>query len=151
MLHSDARGIYPEVNLVDFESVVREAMTRLHPHKIERVWGEAKSSRHEGFFIDQRRVKTQAAPEMIFGAVKKLARQFAVETAADDAILARLTMKLPGDAWLEWKLEPACVSQTVFFTPRGSLGFFFWHLLRVFHLFIFQRLKKAIPRNSVVK
>jgi len=151
VLHNDTRRIYPEVNLVDFESVVREALTRLHPHRIERVWGEAKASRHEGFFIDQSRVKTQAAPEMIFSAVKKLARQFVIETAADDSILARLTMKLPGEAWLEWKVESSCVAQTVFFTPRGSLGFFFWHLLRVFHLFIFQRLKKSIPRNSVVK
>ncbi|MBI5943738.1 MAG: DUF2867 domain-containing protein [Chloroflexi bacterium] len=147
VLRDDARKIYPEVNLVDFESAVREAMTRLHPHKIERVWDSAKSFKHEGFFIDHRLIKTQAAHEEVFDAVKKLAQQFDVESSADDAILARLTMKLPGSAWLEWNAghdsDVTSLTQTLFFTPRGPLGFFFWHLLRMFHLFIFQRLKKS--------
>jgi hypothetical protein len=149
-MHADARKIYPEVNLVDFETVVREAMSRLHPHKIE-LWDETKSFKHEGFFIDRRRVKTQATPGHLPGAAKKMARQFVVEPAADDVTLARLTMKMPGSAWLEWKLERGFVSQTVFFAPRGLPGFFYWHLLRAFHLFIFLRLKKSTPRNSVVK
>lgn len=53
VLHDDARKTFPEVMLMDFESAVREALRRLHPHEVERVWddGQDASLRHEGFFI----------------------------------------------------------------------------------------------------
>ena len=80
VMHNDARKIYPEVNLIDFESATKEALTRLHPLKIERVWddgeGQVKTLKHEGFFIDHREIKVDAEPEKVFNIIRKFARKF---------------------------------------------------------------------------
>ncbi len=49
VMHNDARKIYPEVNLIDFESATKEALTHLHPLKIEHIWddGEAHVKTHQ--------------------------------------------------------------------------------------------------------
>ena len=64
VMHNDAHEIFPEVNLMDFKSATREALTHLHPLKIERVWnddqGQVRTLRHEGFFIDHRKIKVDA-------------------------------------------------------------------------------------------
>lgn len=76
IVHNDARKIYPEVNLIAFELAVKEALTRLHPLKIERVWddgeGQVKILKHEGFFIDHREVEVDAKPEKIFDVLKNM-------------------------------------------------------------------------------
>lgn len=70
VMHNDARKIYPEVNLIDFESAAREALTRLHPLKIERVWEDGeeqvKTLKHEGFFIDHRQMQVDADLQKVF-------------------------------------------------------------------------------------
>ncbi|NOT05054.1 MAG: NAD(P)H-binding protein [Anaerolineales bacterium] len=157
VMHDDARRIYPEVNLIDFESATKEALTRLHPHKIERVWddrdGQTKILRHEGFFIDHREIKVDTTPEKMFDAVKKIGGRFTIETIGDNQILARLKMILPGEGWVEWKKGRASnyLAQTVFFTPHGLGGFLFWYLLHPFFTIIFKGWLKNIARNSVVK
>lgn len=84
VMHNDARKIYPEVNLVDFESATREALTRLHPLKIERVWesdldfgGLSKATsevqlKHEGFFIDHREMQVDADMSRVFEVVTRM-------------------------------------------------------------------------------
>ncbi len=159
VMHDDARKIYPEVDLIDFESATREALTRLHPRKIERVWddgeGHIKILKHEGFFIDHREIKIKAAPEKIFEAVKKMTGNFLIEAAEEDQILVQLKTKIPGRAWVEWKAERVFdvtnLSQTFFFTPRGFAGFLIWYMLRPFSIFVFKNWLKNIERNSVVK
>jgi uncharacterized protein YbjT (DUF2867 family) len=159
VLHNAARRIYPEVNLIDFESATKEALTRLHPHKIERVWddeGRTRTLKHEGFFIYQRELKVAAAPEKIFSVITKLADRFEVEyVEADHLLLAHLKIKTPGEGWLEWRAGHAgnvtTITQTVFFTPRGFGGFFLWYLLYPIIALAFQGLLKNIARNSVVK
>ena len=159
VLHNAARRIYPEVNLIDFESATKEALTRLHPHKIERVWddeGRTRTLKHEGFFIYQRELKVAAAPEKIFSVITKLADRFEVEyVEADHLFLAHLKIKTPGEGWLEWRAGHAgnvtTITQTVFFTPRGFGGFFLWYLLYPIIALAFQGLLKNIARNSVVK
>ncbi len=157
VMHNDARKIYPEVNLIDFESTVREALTHLHPHKIERVWddrdGRMKYLKHEGFFIDHREIKVDTTPEKMFDAVKKMDGRFTIETIGDNQILVQLKMKIPGQGWVEWKKGRASnyLAQTVFFTPHGLGGFLFWYLLHPFFIIIFKSWLKDIARNSVVK
>jgi uncharacterized protein YbjT (DUF2867 family) len=65
VLHDDARKTFPEVMLMDYESAVREALRRLHPHEVERVWDDDQSAslKHEGFFILHR--KNRRAGEFI--------------------------------------------------------------------------------------
>jgi hypothetical protein len=159
VIHNAARRIYPEVNLINFESATKEALTRLHPHKIERVWddeGRTRTLKHEGFFIYQRELKVASAPEKIFSVITKLADRFDIDyVKTDHLLLAHLKIKSPGEGWLEWRAGHAgnvtTITQTVFFTPRGFGGFFFWYLFYPIIALAFQGLLKNIVRNSVVK
>jgi len=76
VMHKDARRIYPEVDLIDFESATKEALTRLHPLKIEHIWddgeGQVKTLKHEGFFIDHRELQVDAKPEAVFEVIKNM-------------------------------------------------------------------------------
>lgn len=46
----------------------------------------------------------------------------------------RLEVRVPGEAWLEWRLKPCQggtrLSQMFFFAPRGLPGFLYWCLLK---------------------
>jgi uncharacterized protein YbjT (DUF2867 family) len=180
--HKNAHEIYPEVNLVDFESATREALTHLHPLKIERVWESDFGSlpqyrsnqhvfktsevsvitlKHEGFFIDHRKIKVDAEPEKIFNSISKFAesfggQRFIVDTVEPDHfLLLRWQSKTPGQGWLEWRVSQIAnltyLTQTVFFAPRGLLGFLYWYLLYPFHTLLFRnwvdKLKNACSQS----
>jgi uncharacterized protein YbjT (DUF2867 family) len=61
-------------------------------------------------------------------------------------------LKAPGKGWMEWRVESeeeiTRLSQTSFFSPRGTLGFFYWYLLNPVHRLVFHGLIKAIARKS---
>lgn len=47
-------------------------------------------------------------------------------------------MKLPGEAWLEFKIDDANIlHQKATFRPRGILGRLYWYVMLPFHYFIF--------------
>jgi len=170
--HKNAHETYPEVDLLDFESATKDALTRLHPLKIERVWesdfGSLPASRsnphvfktsevsaitlkHEGFFIDHRKIKVDAEPEKVFNSISKFAEsfggpRFVVDTIEPDHfLLLRLRSKIPGQGWLEWRVgqiaSSTCLTQTIFFAPRGLAGFLFWLLLYPF---------RAVPLRKLI-
>jgi hypothetical protein len=163
--HKNAHEIYPEVNLLDFESATKDALTRLHPLKIERVWadgeGQTKSLKHEGFFIDHRKIKVDAEPAKVFSIVSKFATHFGAPRFVVDTVetghlvLLRSQLKTPGQGWIEWRVGHASsvttLTQTVFFAPRGTAGFLYWYLMYPVFIIIFHRLIKSVGRNSVVK
>lgn len=70
--------------------------------------------------------------------------------AIDNYKLLRLRaeMLLPGDAWLQWQIEPtptgATITQTARFHPRGILGRAYWIAVAPFHRFIFPGLLAGI-------
>ncbi len=79
----------------------------------------------------------------------------AAEAPTDDAAAAllrlRAEMKLPGEAWLEWRIEPlgsgevgARVLQRAIFVPRGLFGRLYWYVVAPFHRLIFARLAQEI-------
>ena len=49
-------------------------------------------------------------------------------------------MKLPGEAWLEFKIEGELLIQTATFRPLGLLGRFYWYSVLPLHGFIFRGL-----------
>lgn len=57
-------------------------------------------------------------------------------------------MKVPGEAWLEFKLEPKSgkwmLVQTATFRPKGILGRLYWYAMLPFHYFIFRKMAKTI-------
>ena len=53
-------------------------------------------------------------------------------------------MKLPGEAWLEFKLESGKLIQTATFRPLGVSGRLYWYLVLPFHGFIFKGMLNKI-------
>ncbi|NNM15559.1 MAG: SDR family oxidoreductase, partial [Bacteroidia bacterium] len=53
-------------------------------------------------------------------------------------------MKLPGEAWLEFKITDATLWQTATFRPRGISGRLYWYCVLPFHGFIFKGLIKRL-------
>lgn len=64
----------------------------------------------------------------------------------------RAEMKVPGHAWLEWrvnKVDSGCVvEQKAVFVPRGLWGRFYWVSLIPIHAVIFRRMLNAIVDRS---
>lgn len=55
-------------------------------------------------------------------------------------------MKVPGEAWLEFKIENDQVVQTATFRPLGVLGRLYWYSVLPFHGLIFKGMLKAISQ-----
>lgn len=65
----------------------------------------------------------------------------------------RAEMRVPGSAWLEWRIEPegerGCrLVQTATFAPRGLAGALYWYGLYPIHRPIFSDLVHAIARRA---
>lgn len=60
-------------------------------------------------------------------------------------------MKLPGEAWLEFKVEERggvmMLIQTATFRPHGITGRIYWYLIDPFHYFVFSGMAKAIAKG----
>ncbi len=52
-------------------------------------------------------------------------------------LLLYAEMRLPGEAWLEFKIEDNVLKQTATFRPRGLWGRLYWYAVMPFHGFIF--------------
>lgn len=59
-------------------------------------------------------------------------------------------MKLPGKAWLEFKInkEERLFTQTATFQPNGFLGYLYWYFSLPFHCIIFNNMAKAIAQKQ---
>jgi len=77
-----------------------------------------------------------------------------VEALETDRLLRlRAEMRLPGDAWLEWRLQPLGADRTrlvqrAVFRPKGLLGRCYWAAVAPFHRFIFGPLARALARSA---
>jgi hypothetical protein len=57
-------------------------------------------------------------------------------------------MKLPGEAWLEFKIDDKNVlHQTATFRPHGIWGRLYWLATSPFHFFIFEGMIKNIAKE----
>jgi len=56
----------------------------------------------------------------------------------DKRLLLYAEMKLPGEAWLEFRIEENEIHQTATFRPKGLRGRIYWYSLMPFHAFIFR-------------
>jgi uncharacterized protein YbjT (DUF2867 family) len=69
-------------------------------------------------------------------------------------LLLHAEMKVPGDAWLEFRVEPAGdgtrseLIQTAYFRPMPFWGRLYWYLLYPLHWFIFRGMAQNIARAA---
>lgn len=57
-------------------------------------------------------------------------------------------MKLPGEAWLEFKITGNILFQTATFRPKGLAGRLYWYAVYPFHFFIFSRMIKNLAAGK---
>ena len=62
----------------------------------------------------------------------------------DRLVRLRAEMRLPGEAWIEWRMRPkeggSYLEQRAIFAPKGLWGRAYWYSLLPFHAVIFGRL-----------
>ena len=68
-------------------------------------------------------------------------------------LLLRAEMKLPGRAWLEFRIDPEGERQnrltvTAYYQSKGLWGRIYWYIFLPFHHFIFYDLIKQIEKRS---
>jgi hypothetical protein len=70
----------------------------------------------------------------------------------NERLLLRAEMKLPGRAWLEFRIQKSgdknCLSVKAHYQARGIWGKLYWYLFLPFHIFIFKDLIQQIERRS---
>jgi len=128
--HPEALDIFPEIKLIAYDAAVKDALEKTNPLYIERVWEDGtpgiKSLKHEGCFI------LHASP-----------------TIPQEERLGMRGKRhnIFGNLWIEHK--PADLSSTLFFSPRGLMGFLYWFLFFPFHWFRFRGLmQRTAERNQ---
>ena len=57
-------------------------------------------------------------------------------------------MKVPGEAWLEFKIEGDTLVQTATFKSQGLFGKFYWYSMLPFHYFIFGKMARKIAEAA---
>jgi uncharacterized protein YbjT (DUF2867 family) len=65
----------------------------------------------------------------------------------------RAEMKVPGEAWMEFRLRPlengsTLITQTAYFAPKGLFGHLYWYILYPIHSIVFSGLINAIRKRS---
>ena len=57
-------------------------------------------------------------------------------------------MKLPGEAWLEFKIVGQTLFQTATFRPHGVWGRCYWYILFPVHVLIFRGMAKRLTLSE---
>ncbi len=70
----------------------------------------------------------------------------------DRLLRLRAEMRLPGRAWLQWRVEPTAtgsmIRQTAFFEPHGILGHLYWIAVSPLHTHIFRGMLREIANMA---
>jgi len=64
-------------------------------------------------------------------------------------LLLYAEMKLPGEAWLEFKIENDILYQTATFRPQGIAGRLYWYAVTPFHWFVFNGMISKIAKRQL--
>jgi uncharacterized protein YbjT (DUF2867 family) len=64
-------------------------------------------------------------------------------------LLLYAQMKVPGEAWLEFDVQPEQLVQTAHFLPKGVLGRLYWYSVLPFHYFVFRDLARTVVIASL--
>ena len=77
-----------------------------------------------------------------------------VNIEQDRGVSLRAEMRLPGEALLDFRIEPRnkaqCIlRQTALFQPRGLLGLLYWYAVLPFHHLVFRGMLAGIQRDAL--
>ena len=71
-----------------------------------------------------------------------------VDLKQNERLLLYAQMKLPGSAWLEFKIKDNKLIQSAYFYPKGVLGRLYWYALVPLHYFVFNNMIKSIIKKA---
>jgi len=66
----------------------------------------------------------------------------------NERLLLYAQMKVPGKAWLEFKIKGDELVQTAYFYPRGLWGRFYWYMLTPVHYLVFRNMIRSILKKA---
>lgn len=128
---------------------------------VERIW---KIGGKNGWYYGNWLWKFRGFLDKLFGGVGlRRGRTSEVELNSGDAVdfwrvlyankkegrlLLFAEMKLPGEAWLEFRLKNDSLVQTATFRPVGLPGRLYWYAVYPFHGFIFNGMLKRVASSS---
>lgn len=71
-----------------------------------------------------------------------------VDLKKDERLLLYAQMKVPGEAWLEFKIKDNKLIQSAYFYPKGVFGRLYWYALVPLHYFVFNNMIKSIIKKA---
>lgn len=71
-----------------------------------------------------------------------------VDIKENERLLLFAQMKIPGSAWLEFKIEDNRLIQSAYFYPKGILGRLYWYILIPTHYFVFTNMIDKIIEKA---
>ena len=71
-----------------------------------------------------------------------------VDLQKDKRLLLYAQMKVPGEAWLEFKIKDNKLIQSAYFYPKGVFGRLYWYALVPLHYFVFNNMIKSIIKKA---
>ena len=146
-------GCFIDKRKIDFERPRQEV--------IDTIW---KIGGDQGWYYANLLWRIRGLIDKFFGGVGlRRGRRNATELKAGDALdfwrvlladkengrlLLYAEMKLPGEAWLEFRVRQHTVIQTATFRPLGVLGRLYWYIVLPFHGFIFPGMLRNIVKHK---
>jgi len=143
--NDSALQAFPHIHPMDYDTAVRDSLSKLDPRLVEPLWRQIKPAvhalKHAGFCILQRQTLLEANPGSVLEAIQliyasgesyKLESSKGHETGSghEHILLMRSKRKLPGQLWMEWRVsslkKETRISQAVLFAPKGLPGFLWW-------------------------
>jgi uncharacterized protein YbjT (DUF2867 family) len=71
-----------------------------------------------------------------------------VDIQKDERLLLFAQMKVPGSAWLEFKIQDDQLIQSAYFYPKGVWGRIYWYTLVPAHYFVFNNMINSIIKKA---
>jgi len=71
-----------------------------------------------------------------------------VDIEENERVLLLAQMKVPGTAWLEFKIEKNTLIQSAYFYPKGVWGRLYWYSMIPLHYFVFNNMIKGIVQKT---
>lgn len=148
-------GVFKDVQTIEFQPELKNAV-------IDRVW---KIGGENGWYYGDWLWRIRGFLDKMAGGVGlRRGRRSPTEIYKGDSLdfwrvlladksngrlLLFAEMKLPGDAWLEFKIlsnedDKLKLVQSAIFRPRGLLGRLYWYSVAPFHLLIFKNMAKKV-------
>ena len=71
-----------------------------------------------------------------------------IDVQENKRLLLFAQMKLPGTAWLEFKIDEDKLIQSAYFYPKGVWGRLYWYILIPVHYFVFNNMIRSIIKKA---